>query len=187
MAGSILQDQRTGRNTRHTMTALLRQSVYSRLAGYEDTNDADRLCVDPTMRCIVGGRAGDARAASTSQMGRFETQSLILHIGRLRVSPNPAGGGGFGMNAIHRLNQEQTRGGRARFRCAHARSSTGQSCERTPITPSNDASLRGLTVQSAAIGYLALSRGGPAWLAADHLENVGSRLSRVAGLLGDVA
>ena len=76
MAGSILQDQRTGRNTRHTMTALLRQSVYSRLAGYEDTNDADRLCVDPTMRCIVGGRARDARAASTSQMGRFETQVL---------------------------------------------------------------------------------------------------------------
>ena len=110
MAGSIFQDQRTGRNTRPTMTALLRQSVYSRLAGNEDTNDADRLCVDPSMGCIVGGRARESRAASTSQTRRFDTQVLFLQrIGRLRVSPNPAGGG-LEMNVIHRLNQEQTRG-----------------------------------------------------------------------------
>jgi hypothetical protein len=32
---------------------MVRQSVYSRLAGYEDTNDAERLCVDPAMRRIV--------------------------------------------------------------------------------------------------------------------------------------
>jgi len=29
---------------------LLRQSVFGRLAGYEDVNDADRLCRDPAMR-----------------------------------------------------------------------------------------------------------------------------------------
>jgi len=38
MAAYGLADNRTGRNTQHSMNALLRQSVYSRLAGYEDTN-----------------------------------------------------------------------------------------------------------------------------------------------------
>ena len=50
--------------------------MYSRLAGYEDTNDAERLAVDPAMRQVVGGRARDRQAASTSQMGRFETEIL---------------------------------------------------------------------------------------------------------------
>src|SRR5262252_5564273 len=50
-----LHDTRTGQNTQHTLTALLRQSVYSRLAGCEEVNDADRLCLDPAMRTAVGG------------------------------------------------------------------------------------------------------------------------------------
>ena len=50
------------------MEGLVRQSVYSRLAGYEDTNDADRLSVDPVIRHVVGGRASEHSAASTSQM-----------------------------------------------------------------------------------------------------------------------
>jgi Transposase DDE domain group 1 len=54
----------------------LRQSIYSRLAGHEDVNDAERLCVDPTMRTIVGGQAKDNTAASTSEMARFETETL---------------------------------------------------------------------------------------------------------------
>jgi hypothetical protein len=76
MTEGLLHDWRTGKNRQHTMVGLLRQSIYSRLAGYEDTNDAERLSVDPTMRHIVGGRAKDKQGASTSQMGRFETEVL---------------------------------------------------------------------------------------------------------------
>ena len=76
MAEEVLHDTRTGGNVQHTLAALLRQSVYGRLAGYEDVNDADRLRVDPAMRYVVGGRAATRHAASTSQMGRFETDLL---------------------------------------------------------------------------------------------------------------
>ena len=51
--------------------------MYSRLAGYEDTNDAERLANDPTMRVVVGWRGGPERpAASTNTMSRFETEVL---------------------------------------------------------------------------------------------------------------
>ena len=75
-AATGLHDTRTGQNTQHTLAALLRQSIYSRLAGYEDVNDAERLCLDPAMRIVVGGRAKDQTAASISEMARFETETL---------------------------------------------------------------------------------------------------------------
>jgi len=76
LAGELLADGRTGKNGRHALVGMLRQSVFGRLAGYEDVNDADRLRHDPAMRWVVGGKAAKGRAASPSQMGRFETQWL---------------------------------------------------------------------------------------------------------------
>jgi hypothetical protein len=76
MAGEVLADERTGRNGRHAPAGLFRQSVFGRLAGYEDVNDAERLRHDPAMRWIVGGKATLGSAAAPSQMGRFETRWL---------------------------------------------------------------------------------------------------------------
>jgi hypothetical protein len=73
IASGVLRDTRTGHNRLHSLVGLLRQSVFGRLAGYEDVNDADRPGFDPVMRQVVGGRAIDVKAASASQMGRFET------------------------------------------------------------------------------------------------------------------
>jgi hypothetical protein len=78
MAGEMIADARTGRNGRHALVGLLRQSVFGRIAGYEDVNDAERLRHDPAMRWIVGGEAASGRAASPSQMGRFETRWLTV-------------------------------------------------------------------------------------------------------------
>jgi hypothetical protein len=75
MAGDVLAD-RSGKNGRHALAGLFRQSVFGRLAGYEDVNDAERLRHDPAMRWIVGGKAAQSSAASPSQIGRFETQWL---------------------------------------------------------------------------------------------------------------
>jgi hypothetical protein len=76
--GERLAEARTGKNRRHLLVGLLRQSVFGRLAGYEDVNDAERLCNDPAMRWVVGDRAITGSAASASQMGRFETEWLAL-------------------------------------------------------------------------------------------------------------
>src|ERR687886_1732395 len=76
IAGVVLADTRTGANGRHALLGQFRQSVFGRLAGYEDVNDAERLAHDPAMRWVVGGQAVSAQAASTSQMGRFETEVL---------------------------------------------------------------------------------------------------------------
>src|SRR4029077_17423938 len=76
MGANTLADARTGKNGRHRLAGLLRQSVFGRLAGYEDVNDAERLCRDPAMRWVVGDRAIAGSAASASQMGRFETKWL---------------------------------------------------------------------------------------------------------------
>ena len=86
LASEALRDNRTGKNTLHRLDGLFRQSVFGRLAGYEDVNDADRLALDPVMRQVVGGRAVEAQAASASQMGRFETETLALAANRAALA-----------------------------------------------------------------------------------------------------
>ncbi len=76
LAGAALSECRQGKNTRHMLTGLPRQLVFGRLAGYEDVNDAERLAHDPAMRAVVDRTGLDRQSASTSQMGRFETEWL---------------------------------------------------------------------------------------------------------------
>jgi hypothetical protein len=70
-----LADSR-GKNTQLPLVDLLRQSVYSRLAGYEDLNDAARLSQDPTFRLIGSRKIWERGAALTSRLQSFETELL---------------------------------------------------------------------------------------------------------------
>jgi hypothetical protein len=65
-----LTDSR-GKNTQLPLADLLRQSVYSRLAGYEDVNDAERLSQDPTLRLIGSEKIWERGAALTSRLQSF--------------------------------------------------------------------------------------------------------------------
>src|SRR3979411_1831970 len=60
-----LSDPRTGHNCQFPLPDLFRQSIYSRLAGYEDTNDAERLAEDPTFRMMGSGQGRGASGART--------------------------------------------------------------------------------------------------------------------------
>src|SRR3546814_5289007 len=82
LASEALRYSRTGKNTLHRLDGLFRQSVFGRLAGYEDVNDADRLALDPVMRQVVGGRAVEAQAASASQMRSEEHTSELQSLMR---------------------------------------------------------------------------------------------------------
>ena len=71
-----LTDSRKRKNTQLPLADLLRQSVYSRIAGYEDVNDAERLSQDPTFRLIGSEKTWDRGAALTSRLQTFETEML---------------------------------------------------------------------------------------------------------------
>jgi hypothetical protein len=71
-----LIDSRRGKNTHLPLADLFRQSVYSRIAGYEDLNDAERLAQDPTFRLIGSEKTWDRGAALTSRLQTFETEML---------------------------------------------------------------------------------------------------------------
>ena len=68
MAEGVFQDSRTGKNGWHGMTGQFRS------VGALAANDVNER--DPAMRWIFGGKAIERQAASTSQMGRFETELL---------------------------------------------------------------------------------------------------------------
>ena len=71
-----MSDSRRGKNIRLPLADLLRQSVYSRLAGYEDVNDAECLSRDPTFRLIGSEKIRERGAALTSRLQSFETELL---------------------------------------------------------------------------------------------------------------
>src|SRR4030088_3300575 len=83
MAGEMLADARTGRNGRHALVGMLRQSVFGRLAGYEDVNDAQQRL--RRARWAALRRAGSRRK-------RTFRRSLIF----------PANGSTAFMVAVHR-------------------------------------------------------------------------------------
>jgi hypothetical protein len=68
-----LSDPRTGRNYPFPLPDLVRQSIYSRLAGYEEINDAERLAGDPTFRMLASRERRESSIALTSTLPWFET------------------------------------------------------------------------------------------------------------------
>jgi hypothetical protein len=99
-----LADSRRGKNTQFPLADWLRPSVYSRRAGYEDLNDAERLSQDPTLRLIGSERIWDRGAALTSRLQSFETEMLAqeenfaglarlnpARIGKIELLPLPGG------------------------------------------------------------------------------------------------
>jgi hypothetical protein len=71
-----LSDSRRGKNIQLPLADLLRQSIYSRLAGYADVNDAARLSQDPAFRLIGSRKIWERGAALTSRLQSFETEVL---------------------------------------------------------------------------------------------------------------
>jgi len=82
IAGAALSECRRGKNTRHMLTGLFRQSVFGRLAGYEDVNDADRIGA----RIVRHGRSVTFQMAEV-MVPRDLFQQILDAIGALRPAP----------------------------------------------------------------------------------------------------
>ena len=72
-----LTDPRSGRNRQFPLVDLFRQSIYSRLAGDEDTNDAEWRAVDPTFRMLASRERREIRLALTSTLHWFACRQLL--------------------------------------------------------------------------------------------------------------
>ena len=103
MAEGVFQDSRTGKNGWHGMTGQFRQSVFGRLGGYDDVNDADRLGRDPAMRWIVGGKAIERQAV-------FHQPDGTLRDGALATDENveALANGRCGSTRVHDRNPPNT-------------------------------------------------------------------------------
>jgi len=72
-AGDVLVDVRTGKNGRHLLVGLLRQSVFGRLAGYEDVNDASGCAaIRPCAEWSAAGRSKAQLHGPANQSGDLE-------------------------------------------------------------------------------------------------------------------
>ena len=71
---SIKADARRGKNDRRALAGLFRQSVFGRLAGYEDVNDAERLQHNPAIVPAVS-----AVHVAGTQSTAFEVAKLVEH------------------------------------------------------------------------------------------------------------
>ena len=78
IAGETLADARTGKNGRHALVGLLRQSVFGRLAGYDDVNDAERLRHDPASTAH-GLRKAAARRLAEAGCTMHEIAAITGH------------------------------------------------------------------------------------------------------------
>ena len=92
-----LSDSRRGKNTQLPLADLLRQSVYSRLAGYEDVNDAERLSQDPTFRLIgsredLGARGSVDLALAVVRDGSADAGRKPRRSGRAQPGADRQGG-----------------------------------------------------------------------------------------------
>jgi len=68
-----INDTREGGKVQHTVSDLLRQRLYGLACGYEDCNDARRLCEDPMQRLLLDRDPVEgAPIASQPTLSRFE-------------------------------------------------------------------------------------------------------------------
>ena len=87
-----LTDSRRGKNTPLPLADLLRQSVYSRIAGYEDVNDAERVSQDPTFR-LKGKQAGGEDDAAELPPVPVQPGAPLAELARLQPWESVAAAG----------------------------------------------------------------------------------------------
>ena len=78
----LLSDPRDDERVRHHSLTLLRQRIYQIVAGYEDTNDADRLRHDPTLQIVADQKLGEA-LGSQPTLSRWENAPSARDLVRL--------------------------------------------------------------------------------------------------------